>query len=176
MKHNAFEKVVLPVLGLFGAITTLLVFIFPNYSGATVNISYLVVVVYFFVIVVAVLGKVIIDLRRSIKDNLYFNNFAIIPKQFVPADDILIIERTIELPLSTSVSVFYKDTLYEKIVAIGYVSHVQERILQIKVIYFEQAERIRALLSEEGKLHKIIVRPSSNISDVMAGLAVGGQK
>jgi hypothetical protein len=41
--------------------------------------------------------------------------------QFVPNENILLFERTIDIPLSTVVSIFTKKGLFESILTMGYV-------------------------------------------------------
>lgn len=112
-----------------------------------------------------------LNIKKHINDNVYFNNFSLSPIQFVPNDNILIFRRIINLPLNTAVSIFIKKESYESIISIGYVSHIQENIIQVKILF--PHNDMKTLLSESDILKQVIIRPASNVNNILDKLSGG---
>ncbi|GBU28909.1 hypothetical protein R84B8_02471 [Treponema sp. R8-4-B8] len=162
---SVIEKIVLPLFGIFGTLITILTFIFPQYANVQINLSVYVSTILILLLICSIFLKLLLDTKKHINDNVYFNNFSLSPIQFVSKENILILNRIINIPLNTTVSVYIKEGLYEKLLSIGYVSHVQEKIIQIKMLFLNS--NLITLLSDNNNLNQVIVRPASNINNLM---------
>ncbi|MCL2593088.1 MAG: hypothetical protein FWD82_06955 [Defluviitaleaceae bacterium] len=170
---SVFEKLVLPLFGVFGTLITILTFIFPQYANMQVKLSIYVSTILLLLLICSIFIKMWFNIRRDIKDSVYFNNFSLKPIQFVRDDNILILKRTINLPLNTAVSIYHQNDSYESIVTIGYVSHVQEKIIQIKILF--PNTNISMQFCDNNILKQIIVRPASNVNNILEKLSEGAK-
>ena len=170
---SIFEKVVLPLFGVFGTLITILTFIFPQYSNVQIKLAIYVSTILILLLICSIFIKLWLNIKKHINDNVYFNNFSLKPIQFVSNDNILILRRVINIPLNTAVSIYIQNELYESIITIGYVSHVQENIIQIKIL-FSNNDMI-ASFNDNNILKQVIVRPASNVNNILEKLA-GGAK
>jgi hypothetical protein len=168
---SVFGKLVLPLFGVFGTLITVLTFIFPQYANVQVKLSIYVSTILILLLICSIFIKLFLDTKKHINDNVYFNNFALKPIQFVPNDNILLFNRTIEIPLNTAVSIYVKNGFYESVLTIGYVSHIQEKIIQITILF--PSDKIINLLSEDSNLKQVIVRPASNINNIFEQISRG---
>lgn len=163
--NNSFEKIVLPIFGVFGTLITLLTFIFPTYASVNVSLSIYVATILILLLLCSIFIKINIDLKKTVNDNVYFNNFSLIPIQYIQGGEILIVERKISIPLNTAVSIYLRNENYEQLLTIGYVSHVQEKLIQIKVIALTR--EINEIFIKKEILKSTVIRPAANINDLI---------
>jgi len=168
--RKTFEKIVLPIFGVFGTSITILTFIFPTFANTKVSISLFVVVILFLLLLIAIIIKLNIDLRSEKNEIWRFVNFRIIPFQYVRDDNILIIDGSYNMPLNTCVSIFIKNGAYERIATIGYVSNILEKFTQITLLELRENDNFRDYLSQPSNLQYIVIRQFSNITDVISSL------
>jgi hypothetical protein len=155
-----FETIILPVFGVIGTLITLITFIYPNFTSEKISISTFVVMLFLMLMIITVLGKIIIDYRLSAKVKMTFNNFRIKPLQFVEKENVILIQKEIDLPLNLLVSIYIKDGLYEKQIAFGYVYYKQDEFTQVKLVLDNVSDKIDELLKDRQILNNIIIRPS----------------
>jgi hypothetical protein len=165
---SIFEKIVLPIFGVFGVLITFITFIFPQYANAQVPLPVYVSTILMLLLVCSIFIKLYIDIKKHINDNVYFNNFKMKPIQYITDKYTLILRRTIDIPLNTAVSIFIQEGLYESIRGIGYVSHVQEKIIHITIS--SQDVNINTFLNNESNLKDVVIRPASNINHIIGGI------
>jgi len=170
---SVFEKIVLPLFGVFGTLITILTFIFPQYANVQVKLAVYVSTILILLLICSIFIKLFLDIRKHINDNVYFNNFSLNPIQFVSNENILLLNRIINIPLNTAVSIYKKNGLYESLLAIGYVSHIQENIIQIKLLF--PSNNLNILLSDDNYLKQVIVRPASNINNILEKISKGAE-
>ncbi len=163
--NNSFEKIVLPIFGVFGTLITLLTFIFPTYASVSVSLSIYAATILILLLLCSIFIKINIDLRKTVNDNVYFNNFSLIPIQYIQGGEILIVERKISIPLNTAVSIYLRNENYEQLLTIGYVSHVQEKLIQIKIIALTR--EINEIFIKKEILKNTVIRPAANINDLI---------
>jgi hypothetical protein len=168
---SIFEKLILPVFGVFGTLITALTFIFPQYANTQIRLSVYISTILILLLISLIFIKLWLNIRKHINDNVYFNNFSLKPIQFVSSDNILIVKRIINIPLNTAVSIYIQNNLYESIITIGYVSHVQENIIQIKLLF--PNNDINVLFNDNNVLKQVIVRPASNINNILDKISGG---
>lgn len=174
---SIFEKIVLPLFGIFGTLITILTFIFPQYANVQIKLSVYISTIIILLLICSIFIKLSIDTKKRINDNVYFNNFSLKPIQFVfderINESILVLNRTINIPLNTAVSIYCKKGLYESILTLGYVSHVQEKIIQIKLIFSDII--LNTFLNNDDNLKQVIIRPASNIDTIFKNITRGTQ-
>jgi len=157
-----FTKYVLPLFGVFGTLITTFTFLFPKYAQAQVILPVYVSTILFLLLLCSVFILLYINAKNQKNSNLYFNNFSLIPVQYVVSEKILILNRATDLPLGTAVSIYYKNGMYESLVSIGYVFHIQENLIQIKSMH--TATVIDAFLNDSKNLNQVIIKPLSDIN------------
>ncbi len=168
---NSFERIVLPVFGVLGTLITCLTFIFPTYANVKLSLSLYVITVLILFLVIAVVVKVAIDLKAT-SFNKTFNNFRIIPMQYVEEEHVFLIDKSIALPLNASTTIYVRERFFEKPIALGFVSHIQDEFIQIKVIGLLQKSTEICQL----ELKNLIIRPTSNVNDIISLISEGAQK
>lgn len=164
---NIFELIILPVFGIFGTLLAILTFVLPEYASIQLDLSVFIISIFTFLLILSIFIKIIINKNREIRDHFYFNNFKINPIQYVDSENVFIIDREISIPLNTAVSIFIKQGYFEKLIGIGFVSHIQEKLIQIKLITLIQALDVEKYLSDVNNLKTITIRPASNINDII---------
>ena len=170
---NIYEKIILPVFGVFGTSLTLLTFIFPNYSNIKIPLYAYVATIFLFIIFLSVVIMILINTKREMKGTYRFNYFALTPIQFVPLENVFIIRKEIELPLNLSLSIYIKYDLYERNIGIANVSHIQNNFIQVKIIAIIDGTNISDYLVDTSNIRNIVIRPSSNINDIIASIKGG---
>ena len=168
---NIFERLVLPVFGLMGTLITVLTFIFPAYANAKLTLSLYVITILFLLLVIAVLSKIIFD-QRSATSKRIFNNFRIAPIQYISSEKVFLIDKAISLPLNASITIYAREGLFEKAIALGFVAHIQDEFTQVKV--FAVLEGSRDIFQLD--LKNIVLRPTSNVNDIVQLLGEGAHK
>jgi len=163
--NNSFEKIVLPIFGVFGTLITILTFIFPTYASVNVSLSIYVATILILLLLCSIFIKINIDLKKTVNDNVFFNNFSLTPIQYIQGGEILIVERKISIPLNTAVSIYLRNENYEQLLTIGYVSHVQEKLIQIKIIALTR--EINEIFIKKEILKSTVIRPAANINDLI---------
>jgi hypothetical protein len=168
---NTFERIVLPLFGVFGTLITFLTFVFPAYANIKLPLSLYVITILVLSLVIAVVTKIAIDLRSE-SFNRSFNNFKITPMQYVESEHVFLVDKSIALPLNSSTTVYVREGLFEKAVALGFVSHIQDEFIQIKI--FGLLEKSTEIYKTE--LKNISIRPTSNVNDIIRLVTEGVNK
>ena len=168
---NLFERLVLPVFGVMGTLITVLTFIFPAYANKTLTLSLYVITILFLMLIIAILSKIVLDQRKSTSGRI-FNNFRINPIQYIPSEKVFLVDRAFSLPLNASITIYAKEGLFEKAFALGFVSHIQDDFTHVKI--FAVLDGSRDIFHLE--LKDILLRPTSNVNDIIGLLGEGAAK
>lgn len=167
---QVFQKVVLPVFGVFGTLLTLLTFVFPDYAHIKIDLYVYLITIFFAVIIISTFIMLLINEKIENKSKTQFNNFSIKPIQYVHAEKIFLISKEIDLPLNLSLSIYLKNNLYEKIIGLGYLSHVQPEFNQVKIYLLTNEINLSEYLNDTSNLQNIAIKPSSNVNEIITSI------
>lgn len=159
---NTFDRIVLPIFGVFGTLITILTFVLPAYANIGVPLSVYVITILFLLVGIAIPTKLALDLRNAATTKEY-NDFRITPVQYVREQQVFLLAKQILLPLNTAATIYAREGYFEKPVAIGFVSHIQEEFIHVKVFGLLE----KSLEIDQMQLKNITIGPTANVNQII---------
>lgn len=118
-------------IGVLGSLASILTLFNSNYDF-TVNVKWLIFLIYIFICLLFILVKLIYDLNQELKAKDLNPKFTII--KYLQSTDEFLIEKTTLLAYNALVSLYYLKDDFEVEIGKAYVSNISDNYIQLKIL------------------------------------------
>jgi len=169
--RSLIENRLMPGFGFLGSLFGIATFVFPNYGNTKVELWILLTAVFLgtwivFALLVELTKRDELISSFSTETNLKLD---LSPLHFLQRESVLALKRTVNIEVGTLVTVMRVLGSIEVPMALGRVSTVQQKLIQIKLDVSSVDDEVLAYLSSENNLRQTIVRPFVRYEDLFPG-------